>query len=24
MAAGMLDGTVSTGFCLYLYAWKLD
>ena len=26
MAAGMLDGTVAatTGFCLYLYAWKLD
>ncbi|KAL6619639.1 hypothetical protein ACP70R_034778 [Stipagrostis hirtigluma subsp. patula] len=25
MAAGLLDGTVSTtGFCLYLYAWKLD
>ncbi|KAF8667117.1 hypothetical protein HU200_053301 [Digitaria exilis] len=26
MAAGMLAGTVSTtgGFCLYLYAWKLD
>ncbi|CAN6340328.1 unnamed protein product [Urochloa humidicola] len=25
VAAGMLDGTVATtGFCLYLYAWKLD
>ena len=25
MAAALLDGTVATtGFCLYLYAWKLD